>query len=219
MENGKFDDVDSVKLGKKKLNQTIDLKAKKKTFVRFDSLAAKIGSTGRIGLRNRRQCLSAKLNSIHFQKNSVTTVTTISTFFFAIFWFETSETEWVSRNVGPVDDQWRNGNANGTEFLPSFYRVFGSSLSLSLSISAAGTGGSDFTCRLAPWSLYWFLKKRERERERCDVGARRGVRFGVAAPTPTPQKSKDPLPTPRSSSSKKKLKENRKREREWWKIK
>ena len=39
MENGKFDDVDSVKLGKKKkLNQTIDLKAKKKTFVRFDSI-------------------------------------------------------------------------------------------------------------------------------------------------------------------------------------
>ena len=39
MENGKFDDVDSVKLGKKKkLNQTIDLKAKKKNFrsIRFD---------------------------------------------------------------------------------------------------------------------------------------------------------------------------------------
>ena len=108
--------------------------------------------------------------------------------------------------LGTLVPSTTNGETE-MRMVPSFYRVFTEFLvllSLSLSISAAGTGGSDFTCRLAPWSLYWFLKKRERERERCDVGARRGVRFGVAAPTPTPQKSKDPLPTPRSSSSKKK---------------
>ena len=166
MENGKFDDVDSVKLGKKKLNQTIDLKAKKKTFVRFDSLAAKIGSTGRIGLRNRRQCLSAKLNSIHFQKNSVTTVTTISTFFFCDILI------WNQWNRMGVSERWSRRRPMAkrkcewyrvfTEFLPSFWFF---SLSLSLHFCGRHRRIGFHLPFGAVVSLLIFEKERERERE------------------------------------------------------